>query len=387
MDHELEDDLAITVSQNSFNRLRIWTDYTFCMIGQQKLMPSRTAILVAAARAFGSRDPDPDVRNPDLLADKLMGPEELALIRDHPLSKGLEQDYAEASQNPAIVLLASLMILRTRFIDDAMKRAVEGGASQIIILGAGFDSRAYRFRDLLKNCRVIEVDARVTQEYKRRRIEALGEEAPSNLSYVSVDFAADDVGEALLKVGFGKGEKCFFIWEGVSMYLPEASVRKMLQTVEAFSATGSTLVLDYANSLGIELTKQSSQGTVGLAASWGEPWIFGVPGANGDQFFRELGFDAGTPLSLNNPEVIKRYAVRKDGTTYGAHLIEKLKLEAQTKSGTAPTPSSVALEAQRAIAAAGGVYWMSELTVSGELAGADLGESKTFLTQPADEST
>jgi hypothetical protein len=69
---------------------------------------------------------------------------------------------------------------------------------------------------------------------------------------------------------------------------------------------------------------------------------------------------------MSNPEAIKRYAVRKDGTTYAAHLMEKLKLEAQTraKSGTAPVPSPEALEAQRAIAAAGGVYWISELTVS-----------------------
>jgi methyltransferase (TIGR00027 family) len=285
--HDFQDAVALRLTEADFavpigkvllpgfrerHRLAIGADYTFCMIDQQEeLMPSRTSILVAAARAFGSRDPDPGVRNPDVFADKLMGPEELELISGHPLSKGLEQDYAEASQNPAIVLFASLMILRTRFIDDAMKRAVESGARQIVILGAGFDSRAYRFRELFKNCRIIEVDAKNTQEYKRRRIESVAGQAPPNLSYVSVDFAADDLGDALLKAGFREGEKCFFIWEGVCMYIPEASVRQTLRTLRSLSASGSTLVLDYANSLGIELTKRNLQGPVGLAASWGEP--------------------------------------------------------------------------------------------------------------------
>lgn len=329
-------------------------------------LPSRTSILVAAARAFGSRDPDDGVRNPDFLADTLIGPDELALISDHPLSRGLRQDYAEASQNPAIAILTSLMILRTRFIDEALKRAVKHGATQIVILGAGFDSRAYRFRDLLEHCQVIEVDAESTQEYKIRRIQATLGEAPSNLTYVSVDLANDDIGDALKAGGLREGAKSFYISEGVIMYLPEKSVREMLQVVASHSAIGSSIVLDYANSLGIEIAKQYPQGPVGIAASWGEPWIFGVPGANGDDFFRELGFDPGVPLSMDNPDVIKRYAVRRDGTTYAAHALQKIRAEAQARaqSGAAsPIPANV-LEAHKAAAAAGGVYWLAEVTVS-----------------------
>jgi methyltransferase (TIGR00027 family) len=127
-------------------------------------LPSRTSILVAAARAFGFRDPDEGVRNPDWIADRLIGPDELALISDHPFGKGLLQDYPEAIQNPFVAGFAGQMILRTRFIDAALLRAVKNSATQIVILGAGFDSRAYRFRELLKDCRVFEVDAEPTQE-------------------------------------------------------------------------------------------------------------------------------------------------------------------------------------------------------------------------------
>ncbi len=336
-----------------------------------KRLPSRTSILVAAARAFGSRDPDAGVRNPDFLADTLIGPDELALISDHPISTGLVQDYAEAIQNPAIAIFVSLMILRTRFMDEALKRAVEDGATQIVILGAGFDSRAYRLQDLLKHCRVIEVDAESTQDYKKRRIQITLGEVPPNLAYVSLDFAKDDIRDSLKAGGFREGEKSFYIWEGVSMYLPEKSVREMLHMVASHSAPGSSIVLDYSNSLGIEIIKQDSQGPVNLPASWGEPWIFGVPGGNGDEFFRELGFDPVALLSMNNPEVIKRYAVRSDGTTYAARAVEKMRAEAlaRNQDGMAsPLPPWV-LEAQKAIATAGGIYWLAELMVSSNPSG------------------
>jgi len=333
--------------------------------GLQEGLPSRTSILVAAARAFGSRDPDPSVRNPDLLADKLIGPNELKLIRDHPLSRELEQGYAEAIKNPPIVLLAGLMLLRTRFIDEALCRAVTNGAQQVVILGAGFDSRAYRFRDHLQGCRVIEVDAKPTQAYKRRRMEAVVGQAPPNLTYASVDLANENLSDALKNCGFLEGHRSFYIWEGVSMYLPETSVRETLRTVARRSAPGSSIALDYANELAIDLAKDKPEGAVRMPVFWGEPWIFGVPGANGDHFFRELGFDPGVPLSMSNPEVFKRYAVRPDGTTYFTEALEKLRAdgEARVRAGQDITLPPRVLELHEAIAACGGAYWMAELTV------------------------
>jgi methyltransferase (TIGR00027 family) len=331
---------------------------------QQNGLPSRTSILVAAARAFGSRDPDLGVRNPDFLADIFIGPDELSLIGDHPFRKCMEQNYAEAIQNPAIVMFASLMILRTRFIDEALKRAIENGATQVVILGAGFDSRAYRFRNLLKHCDVIEVDAEHTQAYKRRRVQETLGEVPPNVRYISTDFAAGNLGDALAGGGFRGGVKSFYIWEGVSMYLPEASVREVLRMVASGSAAGSSIALDYATSLGIEMIKQSPQGTGVIPSSWGEPWIFGVPGATGNQYFRQLGFDPGVPLSMNNPEVMRRYAIRNDGTTYAGRVLKKMRAERQARiRAGAVSGEVIAPELQKAVIAAGGVYWLSELTV------------------------
>jgi methyltransferase (TIGR00027 family) len=323
-------------------------------------LPSRTSILVAAARAFGSREPDENVRNPDWLADLLIGQSELALISDHPVSTGLKQDYKEASQNPAIVLFAGLMLWRTRFIDEALERAVKNGATQVVILGAGFDTRAYRFVELLKHSRVIEVDAAPTQAYKKRRIHEILRDLPTNLTYCAIDFATEDLMDGLRRVGLSEDEKTFYIWEGVCMYLPEISVRRTLQTIASHSNPGSMLVLDYANTLGIELGKFMPNGAGGIPTAWAEPWIFGVPGANGAEFFRELGFDPGTPVPAYGREMILRYGTRRDGMSYAAHVLKRLGTQAAIRPHASP---SGLFDAQKAIAAAGGAYWFTELTV------------------------
>src|SRR5262249_48973152 len=121
-------------------------------------LPSRTSILTAAARALGSREPDASVRNPAWVADRLIGPAELALIAEHPLGGAFDVDFQQAMCDPDVFGFAWLMLVRTRFIDELMERAIRSGATQLVILGAGFDTRAYRFTELLKDAIVIEID-------------------------------------------------------------------------------------------------------------------------------------------------------------------------------------------------------------------------------------
>ncbi len=303
---------------------------------------------MAAERALASRDPDPGLRNPDWLADRLVGPEELALISEHPVSKALQQSYSEAMANPQVVISAWLMLLRTRYIDAALERAVANGATQIVILGAGFDSRAYRFRELLQHCRVVEIDAAATQQHKRRRLEAIACQIPRNLSYATIDFAQDSLSAVLTASGIRQTEKTFYIWEGVCMYVPEQGVRETLQTVASYSAAGSSLVLDYANRRWLEFAPEISHGgSVEIFRSWGEPWIFGVPNPDGQEFFRELGFDPGTPMSFNDPALFRKYTTNGEGKMYGAHIFAQMR--AQRKAAEAPKRPPV--------------YWLTQLTV------------------------
>ena len=182
-------------------------------------LPSRTCLYVAAGRALGARDPDPAVRNPDYLAERLLGPEECALVSDQACVHALDQD--PALKNMEALSSAMMMRVRTRFIEERLAAAIEHGATQLMILGAGFDARAYRLTDLLRNLRVFEVDQPSTQEYKRRRIHETAIEVPANLTYVPVDFRRDKLKDALLAADYDSTQVTFFIWEGVTMYLPK----------------------------------------------------------------------------------------------------------------------------------------------------------------------
>ena len=161
--------------------------------------PSRTSIVVAALRAFGSREPDPAVRNPDFMAERIISPAELQLIREHPISQALGEDYAKARQGGEVGGMSNLLLIRTRFIDDHLKSALAAGATQIVIMGAGFDTRAYRFADLLKGKKVYEVDYRSTQEIKKRRLEAASIPIPSHVHFAEIDFKKDSLEAVLLK--------------------------------------------------------------------------------------------------------------------------------------------------------------------------------------------
>src|SRR4051812_37471797 len=95
---------------------------------------SRTSIYVAAARAIGAREPDPAARNPDDLAEKLLG-DPSSFDIDHPAVRALGLGYDEAMKDVEVVNIVRAMTVRTRFIDEALERAIAAGATQVVILG------------------------------------------------------------------------------------------------------------------------------------------------------------------------------------------------------------------------------------------------------------
>jgi methyltransferase (TIGR00027 family) len=322
-------------------------------------LPSRTSILTAAARAFGSREPDVSVRNPDWLADRLIGPAELALITDHPIGNAPDRDFQEAMRDPDVFGFVWLMLVRTRFIDELMVRAVRGGATQLVILGAGFDTRVHRFAELLQDTTVIEIDYGATQEYKKCRVAAALGDATANVVYAPIDFTRESLGEVLRRAGFQSGRKTCYICEGVSMYVPEAGMKETLRAIAAESAPGSTLLLEYLNRGGLELLTKYPTGMIRNAIDWGEPFVFGVPDGQDREFFLEAGLELGETLKIGSPESVSRYAMRQDGSYYGAHL-EKV---FQQRREAALNGMGEAGRRQAAQAAATSGYWLAELSV------------------------
>jgi len=322
-------------------------------------LPSRTAILTAAARALGSREPDASVRNPDWAADRLIGPAELALIADHPISTALDRDFQEAMNDPEVFGFVWLMLVRTRFIDAQMTLAVRNGATQVVILGAGFDTRAHRFAELLKDAAVIEIDYGATQEYKKRRVDAALGGAPANVVYAPIDFTRENLGEVLHRAGFKADRRTYYICEGVSMYVPEEGMKETLRAIAAASAPGSTLLLEYINRGGLDVLRTYPSGMIKNAFAWGEPFVFGVPDGQDRAFFLDAGLELAEALKIGSPESVKRFAMRADGTYYGAHLEKRF----QEQREAALKAMDDAGRQQAAQAAATSGYWLTELTV------------------------
>jgi methyltransferase (TIGR00027 family) len=283
--------------------------------------PSRTAIAAAAARAVGSHDPDPFTRNPDWLAGPFLRPSELTLIFSHPVNRAVDQDPRISVQDPEVLPLIRLNDVRTRFIDDRLQESLRAGAVQVLILGAGLDSRAYRFREPLEKARVIEIDTPATQEMKKRRVHDIFGAPPPNVTYAPADIDRESLSGILRRAGFRSSEKAFFVWEGGSMHHAERVVRDVLRAI-AQSAPGSRLVMDFAYEDDVARSaKDRNSPQQRYDAAWGEPWLFGVPRHPGvEAFFRDQGFEPLELIPTDGPVAIRRYLTHRDLSIVGQGL-------------------------------------------------------------------
>jgi len=245
-------------------------------------LPSKTAVYVAAARAVGSKDPDPQRRNPDYLAIKFLGPRERAVLPELHLD-ALDLDFDSAIKQVGVYIVA-IMTYRTKRFYAALLDALQNGARQVVVLGAGFDSRAYRFQSQLGNVRVMEVDYGPTQAYKKQRLGEILEVIPSNVSFVPMDFTKDNLLEQLRNAGYSEQQKTFFLWEGVTYYLPESAVKDTLHFVRDHSAAGSRIAFDYFGANNPSLNNPLHQ-----YARWGEPLLFGFPNDSARESVQQEG--------------------------------------------------------------------------------------------------
>ncbi len=134
-------------------------------------------------------------------------------------------------------------LCRKRYMDEKILEEVGAEITGVMNLGAGFDTRAYRIA-ALSGVSVWEVDQPVNIEAKKRRIIAVLGDVPKHITLVSMDFDVQALERILPQYGYVREKRTFFIWEGVTQYLPEASIRKTLEFL-AQAAGGSRLVFTY----------------------------------------------------------------------------------------------------------------------------------------------
>jgi methyltransferase (TIGR00027 family) len=181
-------------------------------------------------------------------------------------------------------------IARTRHFDEALLAALRDDVEQVVILGAGYDSRAFRFKDELRGVRVFELDHPGTQARKIELLATSNTSLPSNVTLIGIDFAKQSFRQLLPQHGFRRDAKTLFLWEGVSYYLPVQAVNDVLAFV-AGCGKGSTIVFDYALQRFVDGDTSTYGGDA--VARWlqkiGEPFLFGLEPANAARFLAQRG--------------------------------------------------------------------------------------------------
>jgi methyltransferase (TIGR00027 family) len=185
------------------------------------------------------------------------------------------------------------LVARERHIDEHLLACLEGGIEQLVILGAGYDARAYRFSQLrAMGVRVFEVDHPATQADKRKRLANILGETPLHVAYIAVDFNTQTLADQLGAGGYRTDAKTLFIWQGVTQYLTPEAVDDTLAFVVHNSGAGSSIIFDYADPR--TLRGSGSHGEVRNMRRYrwlsGEDLVFGIRESEAADFLEARGF-------------------------------------------------------------------------------------------------
>lgn len=197
--------------------------------------------------------------------------------------------------NPSI---RKAIVLRARFIDDYSRQCLDEGFEQVVILGAGYDSRCLRLQEF-RRAKIFEVDLSSTQLIKKALTRRLLGRLPQNVTYVAIDFSKDSVKEKLIRAGFQTHKKTLFIWEGVTLFLNQDIVE---ETLGRLGEMGSRhrVVFDFvpAELIEDETNYKGNREFLQLCASVNEPLTFGCSPDKMTGILHGLGYGGVRVLSM-----------------------------------------------------------------------------------------
>ncbi len=269
--------------------------------------PSRTALAAATHRAAHQVLEEGRIFH-DPLAVRILG-------------QDAETIATEAVEHPSRRRMRIFIAVRTRFAEDALAAAVERGVRQLVVLGAGLDTYAYRspYGDRL---RIFEVDHPATQSWKRGRLAEAGIPLAAWLTFAPVDFERESLAEGLAAAGFDPEQPTFFTWLGVVPYLSEEATWSTLRFIAGLPK-GAHVVFDYSDppeSLSPEVRAAHDRRAERVAAL-GEAWVNYFEAATLHPRLYALGFKE--IEDLGPPQIAARYFPNRAGSLpdKGGHVL------------------------------------------------------------------
>jgi len=162
-----------------------------------------------------------------------------------------------------------------------------------VILGAGYDSRAYRLEGHQGKVKAFEVDHPATQRAKIEKLKQILGHLPEYVVFVPIDFNTQSLEQRLCESGYDERLKTLFIWQGVTYYLTSGAVDNTLAFVRRHSAPGSAIIFDYIYTSLLDGTVRHGEVTrmQRYRRMTGEGLTFGIPEGTVEEFLRQRGFD------------------------------------------------------------------------------------------------
>jgi len=271
---------------------------------------SNTAGYTCFSRACASREKDERFRGPDNLAEIFL-PFGARVILGVPLFRWL---FMGKIAPPGIY---EYVLARTKLLDEVFINALRNRFAQIVLLGAGFDTRALRFTNENLGSKIFELDIYTTQQPKVEILNRKQIELPKELVFVPIDFNKESMANVLGKAGYATNQKSLFIWEGVTMYLTSDAVDRMLDFIRCTALEESIVAFDYVYASVLRrgnkfYGEREIHETVSRA---GEGWTFGIEDGTIEDFLTQRGFKLITHHIPSDLE--KRYLTAEDGKRFG----------------------------------------------------------------------
>jgi methyltransferase (TIGR00027 family) len=294
-------------------RSQQWARAAHCAATPSRLA-TNSAEAMAALRAAGAVVRDPALRNPDHLAGaflttRLQG-QALAKI---PGARRLVPALAERLLPGGYHYETA----RVRHIDAILRAELRQGLDQLVLLGAGYDTRPYRFADELRDVRVYEVDLPLISRTKRRKVARVLGRLPDHVTYIEADFCHDDVYNLLRERAYDLDGATLLILSGVTPYLPEWAVARLLAFASRHTCPRTSIAFDYVYRQmvdGDDAFHGAAQARRRLEAL-GEPFRFGIPQGAAAHYIEPFGLKLASHLTPD--ELARLYLRTTDGNLAG----------------------------------------------------------------------
>ena len=275
---------------------------------------SETAIFAALYRAIANKEFKNEGFGSDYLAEYFLPSHFKFFIKFKKIRVNVKN-----KSNKLTPGMYEYMLARTAFFDNVFIDALNKNIPQIVLLGAGYDTRAYRFAKLNNTTKIIELDIATTQNRKKKCLKKAQIDIPKHVTLVPINFNKESLKSVLEKAGYENSEKTLFIWEGVSYYLDPESVDATLEFVNNSSHNESVIAFDYAISISEE-NINNYYGVKKFAQSWrkhrsDELFRFAIDEGKIESFLEQRGLKIVN--HLDNREIEKMFLLNENGSSIG----------------------------------------------------------------------